>query len=61
MGSCCVKRRKGVAGDESSSVLGGCVVVRLDGGMVVRVEGDGVLWGKYDESGIGVEIVCRLW
>lgn len=61
MGSCCVKRRRGVAGDESSSVLGGCVV-RLDGGVVVRVEGgDAVLWGKYDESGIGVEIVCRLW
>lgn len=60
MGSCCAKRRKGVAGDESSSVLGGRVV-RLDGGIVVRVEGDAVLWGKYDESGIGVEIVCRLW
>ena len=39
-------RRRGVAGDESSSVLGGCVV-RLDGGVVVRVEGgDAVLWGK---------------
>jgi len=63
MDSCCVKRRRGVTGDESSSVVVGSVV-RLDGGVVVRVEGgDAVLWGwgRYDESGIGVEMVCRLW
>lgn len=61
MDSCCVKRRIGVAGDESSSVLVGSGV-RLDRGVVVRVEGgDAVFWGRYDESGIGVEMVCRLW
>jgi hypothetical protein len=61
MGSCWVKRRIGVTGDESSSVLVGSVV-RLDEGVVVRAEGgDAVLWGRYDESGIGVEMVCRLW
>ena len=60
MGSCCVKRRRGVAGDESSTVLVGSVV-RLDGGVVGCVGGDAAVWGRYDESGIGVEIVCRLW
>jgi hypothetical protein len=60
VGICCVKRRRGVTGDESGSVVVGRVV-RFDGGVVLAVEGgDAILWGKYDESGMGVEIVCRL-
>lgn len=59
--ACCVKRRRGATGDELASIVVGSVV-RFDGGVGVRVEGgDAVLWGKYDESGIGVEIVWRLW